>query len=366
MRAIILDDEKMAVELLSIMLKDYEDVELVGGFTRAQEALDSLDSLDPQIVFLDIEMGKVFGLDFASKLLEKKPGIEIVFVTAYSQYAVDAFELDASDYLLKPISKARLDKTLDRLRLSLGQDPQDKKSDGLAIRSFNNFELLDSSGQPLKWRTQKVRELFVYLWNQEGKAVNRVLILEDLFPDRSPDRAMSILHTTVYQLRKSLSQLDFDNPLVYSNESYQLNVEIDSDLDEFNELIDKDKKTQEEILRVLDLYKDGFLVYEDYSWAMVKEKKLQDRYYDFLRTCSEEKVDIKKFDLTLKRCLDQWYRLDPLNERLALLMMAYYEEIGSSGLVQDFYESFSKNCLEELGSLPSPLVQEAYESLFTD
>ena len=116
MKTILIDDEPMALEVLANLLPAYEDLDIVGRYTNPLDALEKIKITEPDIIFLDIEMGNMNGLELAQVFMAELPKVEIVFVTAYSQYAVDAFELNAIDYLLKPIQEKRLIKAIERLR----------------------------------------------------------------------------------------------------------------------------------------------------------------------------------------------------------------------------------------------------------
>lgn len=113
-RALVVDDEELARERLRRLLAEAGDVEVVGEAADGAEAMERIAELSPRVVFLDIQMPGCTGLEVAAALREPRP--YIIFCTAYDQYAIDAFELHAIDYLLKPVSRARLDKALDRVR----------------------------------------------------------------------------------------------------------------------------------------------------------------------------------------------------------------------------------------------------------
>ena len=108
--AIIVDDEELARESLKSALADFEDVEIAAECANGFEALKMVNELKPHILFLDIQMPKLSGFDVAELLGKDAP--LIVFVTAYDEYALKAFEAHAVDYLLKPVNKERLAKTI--------------------------------------------------------------------------------------------------------------------------------------------------------------------------------------------------------------------------------------------------------------
>lgn len=119
LQVVLVDDERCVLEELSHQLDG--KVKIVGKFTNPIEALETIKSLAPDAVFLDIEMPELSGLETAAEVLVQLPEIAIVFVTAYSHHAVKAFELNAIDYLLKPVRPVRLEKTVERLIQQLAE-----------------------------------------------------------------------------------------------------------------------------------------------------------------------------------------------------------------------------------------------------
>ena len=112
--ALLVDDEQPARERLRRLLAAFDDVEVVGEAEDGEHALERILELRPDVVFLDIQMPGCSGLDLAASMPAPRP--KIVFCTAFEEHAVDAFELHAVDYLLKPITRARLAKAVDRVR----------------------------------------------------------------------------------------------------------------------------------------------------------------------------------------------------------------------------------------------------------
>jgi len=116
-RALIVDDERPARDELAFLLQGFPDVEIVGQGKNGLEAISLIRELSPQLVFLDVQMPGLDGFGVVQKLLEKKVPLPlIVFVTAYDHYAVQAFEVNAVDYLLKPVARPRLEKAVAKVR----------------------------------------------------------------------------------------------------------------------------------------------------------------------------------------------------------------------------------------------------------
>ena len=120
-RALVVDDEKLARDRLQSFLRDYAEVEVAGTAKNGLDAVKAIDSLKPDVVFLDVQMPGLDGFGVL-KRIEHRP--QVVFATAYDHYAIQAFEVCAIDYLLKPISRQRLAETMRRLRSRLeGSSP---------------------------------------------------------------------------------------------------------------------------------------------------------------------------------------------------------------------------------------------------
>lgn len=114
MRVLIVDDARPARDRLRELLRELEDLEIVGEAEDGEQAIEQIGTLRPDLVLLDIQMAGCSGLEVAGSLPSPRP--KIVFCTAFDQYAVDAFELCAVDYLLKPVNRARLAQAIERAR----------------------------------------------------------------------------------------------------------------------------------------------------------------------------------------------------------------------------------------------------------
>lgn len=117
MQVVLVDDERCVLEELAYRLEG--KAEIVGKFTNPLEAVEKAASLTPDAIFLDVEMPGLNGVATASEILALQPETAIIFVTAYGHYAVQAFELNAIDYLVKPVQPKRLEMTLERLEKRL-------------------------------------------------------------------------------------------------------------------------------------------------------------------------------------------------------------------------------------------------------
>ncbi|MCE7059134.1 LytTR family DNA-binding domain-containing protein [Dyadobacter sp. CY343] len=119
MRTLIVDDERLARNELKRLLEPYSKIEIIGEAANAEEALVMIDELQPELLFLDIQMPGKNGFELLSSIEGKTP--EVIFTTAYDEYAIKAFEYNALDYLLKPIDNERLKETIHRIEENQAQ-----------------------------------------------------------------------------------------------------------------------------------------------------------------------------------------------------------------------------------------------------
>ncbi|MDR7857456.1 LytTR family transcriptional regulator DNA-binding domain-containing protein [Tissierella sp.] len=115
LRCLVVDDEEYARQGLISLLKDFEEIEVIGEAANGFEAIEKNSELKPDLIFLDIRMPQMSGLEVADIIMNEKSPAIIVFVTAYDEFAVKAFQVNAVDYLLKPIAKPRLSQTIERI-----------------------------------------------------------------------------------------------------------------------------------------------------------------------------------------------------------------------------------------------------------
>jgi len=122
LRAVLVDDEQLARDELGYLLGRVGGIEIIGQAGNGVEALSTIDRLHPDVVFLDVQMPGLTGFEVARRLLDAHASSHIIFVTAYDRHAIEAFEVNAVDYLLKPVDPARLELALERARRRIATD----------------------------------------------------------------------------------------------------------------------------------------------------------------------------------------------------------------------------------------------------
>jgi two-component system LytT family response regulator len=177
MKAILIDDERLARQELRSLLAPYSEIQIVGEANNAETAIESIKQLKPDVIFLDIQMPGKNGFD----LLEEISGVpEVVFVTAYDEYAIRAFEINALDYLLKPVQANRLAETVKKILNKETLDKGDAKEQTQALNDDDQVFVKDGE------KCWFVKLTDIRLFESEGNYVrvyfdkNRPLILRSL------------------------------------------------------------------------------------------------------------------------------------------------------------------------------------------
>lgn len=217
---IVVDDEWYSLTEICDLVEKTGLMSVDGRFENGTDALREADRLHPQAAFIDIEMPEMDGLTLAEKLLENDAQIKIVFITGWNQYAVSAFELNALDYIMKPVNKARFEKMAQRLQNEFSA-PQSAPAASFAVRCFGKFEVLEN-GIPVVWRRTKAEELFALLVLNANTFVHKDIILENLWPYYERSKSLAILQTSVCKIRNVLSGCRESIRLSYADGKYGL------------------------------------------------------------------------------------------------------------------------------------------------
>lgn len=353
-KTILVDDEPLAIKVLSEQLKKFKEMEILKTYTNPKEALVELQDVKPDVIFLDMEMGKYHGLKMAAKFKKVNPNVHIIFVTAHSEFALNAFEVDAMDYLLKPVSHARLKKAIKRI------DANKKEvKPNHYIQSFGSFVLFDPDKNPIKWRTNKTKELFALLWSQQGKVIDRDYLIETLFPDRDDaDKTGALFSTTMYQLRQLLKKTFDDEIIVPANKGYIINTDIDSDVKKLTSFINDMACSGENFKEFKDLYQFKFLQFEDYEWA----ENYRTEYNNLVMNCIISHINAQKefspIDPFLEDMILFLYSLDKTNDHVIHRAIQYYHETQQTLKLNKFYEDHVQYLKEEMDLDFIPSLEE--------
>lgn len=357
MRAILVDDERLALDSLEKLLSEQSEVEVIGKYRDPLLALEAARKERPDVVFFDINMPVLTGIEAAEQLNNDVPSADIVFVTAYDEYAVKAFEVNALDYVLKPVKRDRLVKTLQRLIDVRKQRPQvnEFSASPVFIRCFQTLQIEVDRGEPqsLRWRTAKAQELFAYLLYRCGQPVRKGTLMDLLWPDADWKKGLTQLYTTVYQMRKALEAIGVTIRIENRDEGYLLDLngaELDVLVWErsIREAPALSEKTLPVHLKLLELYRGDFLAEYDYLWAESERERLRIICLKHAEQVSEQLAASRRFveAIALQERMQQ---LSPHAENSYFSLMRLYDAIGDRHGVERQVALLTDMLLKEYG-----------------
>ena len=218
MIAIAVDDEVLMLAALVAAVEASPDITSVVKFSDCEEALEYVKNNPADIAFLDINMRGMGGLALAEKILAARPGCKIVFCTGYEEYAISAFRLHVSGYLLKPISEADVQAEIDNIKGIR------KKEKPLTVKCFGNFEVYVKD-EKLMFKRLKSKELFAFLVDRNGAGMTAKQICAVLFPDDLDDAKNSAyLRQLVLDLKNTLKSVGADGVLCHETPCYRIDT----------------------------------------------------------------------------------------------------------------------------------------------
>ncbi len=331
-RVIAVDDEQPALKRVQKLLQAMDGVQIDGVFDSSRQALEyATTSTEPiDLALLDMEMPGLNGLELAERLREVRPEIQIAFLTAYDEYARDAFDVEAIDYLLKPIISNDLVRTIKRAQ-KRSQHPEIAKADSeprIAVHSFGPFSVFTEQGEAVWFRNSKSRELLAYLHYHSERSVSKSQIMNDLWQGHDVERTQVNLHSTVYQLRKDLEACGLHGIVDHSKTaggSYSVHwsTDVDDDVAAYEKAYQlyRSDHSLTYVLRAIQVYGDGFLAGSGYAWAAPRQAELELTYTELLGTMVDVYVRQNRCELALGP-MQKLAQLQPLDERIQARMIA--------------------------------------------
>ena len=365
-KAVLIDDERPALRGLEHLLNNYPMIEISGMFTNPLEAMEKIDKIEPRVVFLDINMPQLQGIDAASEILDRCPDCDIIFITAYDYYAIEAFELHAMDYVLKPVSAERFDKTVQRIikkqKHTIPQEGEKK----LTIRAFGRLRIGWEEQEPVKWRTEKTKELFAFLLHNSGRVIPKDEILEAVYSDVDPEKSVHQLHNGIYYIRKTLHEYGIDKKHIAIEGNYLMRLgEAETDFLLFEEYFNG-IKTDEESRTILEklegLYTGDYFEDGDWIWAEAKREQLRMKYSNAMLLLSDgylKEGSFSKAEVLLRKI----YVKDPYFEDATSLLLRLYLNMNRRNDAVKHYREYEKILSGELGISPSPEIRKIMKEL---
>lgn len=354
-KAVLIDDERPALKEIEYLLKDNTSIEISGMYTNPLKAVDEIDMLSPHVIFLDVNMPQMKGVDVASRILDRCPETNIVFVTAYDQYAIEAFELHALDYILKPVSKERFNKTIQRIVNKVREASPQKVKKSLIIKTFGSFCAGWSGDEPIKWRTEKTRELFAFLLHHAGRKVSKDVILDAVFYDIDIEKAVHQLHNGIYYIRKTLQEYGVDRNQIAIQGNYILKLDgVEVDSGQFTESLNQTAACPEniEMLESAEaIYTAHYFYDADWAWAETEREKLCKQYMELVVRLSEMYIQNGCFNKA-EELLLKAYKMNPYSDNVTKLLLDLYKKTDRRDMALKHYKEYEKVLKKELGTVP--------------
>lgn len=253
-------------------------------------------------------------------------------MTAFNHYATEAFDVNAIDYILKPVHPARIRKAVERICQK--REPVVRKEENIKILSLGGFDVFIGN-MPVRWSRSKARELFAYLLQYSGQKRKKFKICEDLWPEFESQKALIHLQTAVHSLRKSLLAIGSDSfRIEYLEEGYEMQIKGAAwDVLEFRELYAQymDSGDVTAARRAVDLYRGEYADGEDWPWIQLAAEELLNNYLQLLSRIAREECSRgcwREASETAEKYLRR-YPYDGTMQRLYLEAIWHAEGIGS-------------------------------------
>ncbi|MBJ6359741.1 response regulator [Paenibacillus sp. GCM10012307] len=375
MKVILVDDEPAMHLIMRRMLNKLSGVEVSAAFTDTGSAAAYLrEHHDIALAFVDISMPDEDGISFAARGGSGEFNAQIVFVTSHKDYALQAYELSVIDYLVKPVSQERLERTVNRMLAGRQALPQSglQKSEGntaaAAVTMLGDVFVQSGAGR-VKWISRKSAELFAYLLLYKGKRVPRTRLLEDIFGGMTQVNAENYLNTSVYQLRKSLEPLQLREAVHSINDGYMLELEdAVIDYEEFLSRVEQmrhiDPTNIEEAQHIERMYTGELFGDRAYVWAIMETERLARLYTAFALRLAETMLNVKDLAGALKLLLKLHGR-NPLEESAIRLLMQGYVLAADKKALTAQYTRYVRLLSKELGIKPSQELVTYYYALLS-
>jgi two-component SAPR family response regulator len=377
MKVILVDDEPTMHLILRKMLVKLPGVQVAGAFTDTRAATSFLqDNTDVGLVFVDLSMPGESGMEFAARMETAASPVQVVFVTSHKEFALEAYELSVVDYLVKPVSQERLERTVNRVLANqrvthspaLPTPAASSAASRNILTALGDVSVSNEAGR-VKWTSRKCAELFAYLLLYQGKRIPRSRLVKDIFGGMHQTNAESYLNTTVYQLRKSLEPIGMRESVRSENDGYALELK-DSLIDyvEFEQQVKSlyfmDTENIELALNIERMYTGDLFGDKAYVWAIHETERYAELYTSFVKRLAD--VQIKAGDTAAaSKLLLKLNERNSLDEAVVGGLMTIREMTGDKKGLNALYTDYVRLLTRELGIRPSHELIHLYDSLIS-
>ncbi len=362
MKIIAVDDERSNLdEIQELIDRTGLEVQLT-LFTNPLDALDAALQEHFDAAFLDIQMPLMTGLELAERILNAQPDVETVFVTAYNHYATEAFELNAVDYILKPIREERFNRTLNKLMEKKKSFPGPEHTcHSPLIYTFGGLRLLYGS-EEIRWNRPKSGELFSYLLMCRGRKVHKEIICEDLWPEFDIHRALANLQVTMSRLRKEVQCFGIKHIRIeYFDDSYYMQIgEAYYDAQVFEKCLHREER--EMLEKAVSIYGGSYLEGKAWLWAEHEREKLRQKYQQAVEKLAGLYMDKQDFTRA-ENLLTDFISKEIPGENIASLFLKASALAGGRQKLNHAYEKIAEIYKTSLNMEVSAVLKREYAGL---
>ncbi|MBD2848573.1 response regulator [Paenibacillus sp. IB182496] len=367
MRVLVIDDERAMLTVMKRMLAKLEDVRTAACCQSADEALDAIARSSFDLAFIDIKIGRDDGLELARRLREGNSDMDLVFLTSHKEFAIDSFDIYPLDYMVKPISRERLQQTVARaVQRRVQASPAAAAAETqtrLQVQALGGLDVSSAAAGAVRWRSKKSAELFAYLLLGRGRYVSKSRILEELFMDMAEENARTYLNTAAYQLRQALHPHGLRNAVISSQDQFRLDyAQLEVDFVQFEAFVEGlDVLHADNVAEALhweqryagDLYED-----KSYMWALTERSRLGKLYNQFAKRLVGWLLQCRSPEQALPPATRLAQR-NELDEEANVLLLRVYGELRDHAALRKHYSHFTGLYRQELGvAVPSELEQQ--------
>ncbi|CAM4370559.1 two-component SAPR family response regulator [Paenibacillus endophyticus] len=372
MKVLLIDDEKAMHLIMKRMLGKIAEVEIVGVFQETESAFSYLNHYEVDLVFLDISMPRENGVEFAERIRESGRQTKIVFITSHKEYAVFAFDVDAFDYIVKPVVQERLQKTVQKALAEkrserLLQSIRKPDEEAATLLCLGGIDIQSVNGVRVKWKSSKSAELMGYLLLHKGRLVSRSKIIEDLFGGMAQKNAETYLNTTVYQLRKVLEAYGLKENLHSESNHYAFSLsQVHVDFLSFEEgcrlLATINESNIQQAIELEQQYTGHLFGERAFPWAWNEVERLTLMYNAFTQRLSIALMQVGEINTSIRLLLKLMTQNEIDEESFMLLMKAWALQENKEAIVKN-YAQFVEVLHREIGIKPSSEASDLYSQL---
>lgn len=234
MRILCVDDEPLMLKMLEMAIREAKPDADLTPFDDQSDLLEDAKENGCDIAFLDIHMRGMNGVELAKALKAVNPKMNIIFVTGFSEYAGEAMGLHASGYIMKPVTKEKVQKELQDLRFPIVP----KSNALLKVQCFGNFDVFTPNGEHVKFERSRSKEIFAYLVHRNGSSCTTKEIAAALFEDMPYDtKQQNYMQQLIYAMIKSLKAVNAESAISRSYNALAINPDmLDCDYYRFQKL----------------------------------------------------------------------------------------------------------------------------------